>query len=217
IEAAEEALKHVRSGAIIMARFDKGFPNEKHLLYFEDYRDPDTGFPKEIPYVGKLKLYNNLVKKGLKKRWCRVYEGTKIIEWTEIDHKAQTWSKSRRVVLIRMAEASEIEELFLSEEFIWQYQTLVTNMDDSGDEIWRFYNGRASMENCIKESKNGFGSDQVSGFAHSAYTIARFRRTFFEIPAKLVTHARQWKLKLNDTFTKFPEWLKMLKRVHQLE
>src|SRR5699024_10388957 len=95
---------------------------------------------------------------------------------------------------------------------------------DSGDEIWRFYNGRASMENYIKESKNGFGSDQVSGddfyanfadlwlkmiaynihilfckevcgFAHSAYTIARFRRTFFEIPAKLVTHARQWKLK----------------------
>ena len=119
-------------------------------------------------------------------------------------------------------------------------------MKDSGDEIWRFYNYRACMENYIKEFKNGLGSDQVSGdvfyanFAdlwlkmiaynihilfckeicdstHSAYTIARFIRIFLEIPAKLVTHARQWKLKLSDPFTKFPEWLKMLKRVHQLE
>lgn len=86
IEAAEEALKHVCSTASIMARFDKGFPNEEHLLYFEDYRDPDTGFPKEILYVGKLKLYKNLVRKGLEKKWCRVYEGTKIIEWTDISN-----------------------------------------------------------------------------------------------------------------------------------
>jgi len=50
-----------------------------------------------------------------------------------------------------MAEASELEESYLSEEFIWEYQTLVTNMKDSGDEIWRFYNHRACMENYIKK------------------------------------------------------------------
>lgn len=145
-----------------------------------------------------------------------------------------------------MAEASDFEEPLLSEEFIWEYQAIVTNMTDSGDEIWRFYNHRACMENYIKESKNGFASGQVTGdhfyanfadlwlkmmaynihilfckeicvSAHSAYTIARFRRTFFEIPAKLVTHARKWKLKLCNTFCRFPDWLKMLKRVHQLE
>lgn len=246
IEAAMEALKHVRSDATVMARFDKGFPNDTHLRFFEEYRDPDTGLLQEIPYVGKYKLYSNLVKKGVENYWCRVYEGTKIIEWTEIEHQAQTWSKPRRIILIRMAESSEFDEPYLSEAFIWEYQTLVTNMEDSGDEIWRFYNHRACMENYIKESKHGFGSDQVSGdgfyanFAdlwlkmmayniyilfgkevcastHSAYTIARFRRTFFEIPARLVTHARQWKLKLSDTFTHFSQWLKMLKRVHQLE
>ncbi|MFZ3590175.1 hypothetical protein ACOI1C_13070 [Bacillus sp. DJP31] len=48
-----------------MARFDKGFPNDEHLNFFEDYRDPDTGFSREILYVGKLKLFKNLVKKGL--------------------------------------------------------------------------------------------------------------------------------------------------------
>lgn len=89
IEAATEALKHVRSDTTIMARFDKGFPNDAHLCFFEDYRDPDTDFPKEIPYVEKYKLYRNLVKKGLEKNWCRVYEGTKIIEWTEIELQAQ--------------------------------------------------------------------------------------------------------------------------------
>ena len=246
IEAAEESLKHVCSTASIMARFDKGFPNEKHLLYFEEYHDPNTGYPKEILYVGKLKLYKNLVRKGLEKAWCRVYEGTKIIEWTEITHQAQTWSKPRRVILIRTAEASDFEEPYLSEEFLWEYQALVTNMIDSGDEVWRFYNHRASMENYIKESKNGFASDQVSGDdfyanfadlwlkmiaynihilfckevcppAYSFYTIERFRRTFWRIPAVLVTHARQWKLKLSDTFTRFSSWLILLQTVHKLE
>jgi len=45
IEAAKEALKHVRMDAVIMARFDKGFPNDTHLQFFEEYRHPDTGFP----------------------------------------------------------------------------------------------------------------------------------------------------------------------------
>src|SRR5690625_2094155 len=159
IDAAIESLKQVPSDATVMARFDKGFPNDTHLRFFEEYRNPETGFPEEILYVGKLKLYRNIVKKGLKENWCRVYEGTKIVEWTETEHQAQSWSKSRRVVLIRTAEASDFDEPYLSEEFIWEYQMLVTNMDDDGDEIWRFYSHRASMENYIKESINGFGSD----------------------------------------------------------
>lgn len=107
------------------------------------YRDPDTGFPKKILFVGKLKLYKNLVRKRLEKKWYRVYEGTKIIEWTEIEYQAQTWSMTSRIILIRMAEASDFEEPYLSEDFLWEY--------------------RASMKNYIKEIKNGFASDQVSG------------------------------------------------------
>ncbi|WP_442961196.1 transposase [Pseudogracilibacillus sp. SO30301A] len=85
------------------------------------------------------------------------------MEWTEIELQAQTWSKPRCIILIRTAESSDFEEPYLSEEFLWEYQALVTNMKDSRDVIWRFYNHRASMENYIKESKNGFGADQVSG------------------------------------------------------
>src|SRR5699024_12430756 len=88
----------------------------------------------------------------------------------------------------------------------------------------------------FKESKNGFGSDQISnnGFyanyadlwlkmlayniyilfgleicqsTHKRYTIARFRRKFLMIPARLVTHARRTNLKLSNTFNHFSEWL----------
>lgn len=175
-----------------------------------------------------------------------LYEGTKIIEWMEIEHQAQTWFKPRRVVLIRTAEASDFEEPYLSEEFLLGYQSLVTNIEDAGDEIWQFYNHRACMENHIKESKTGFGSDQVSEdalyantadlrlkmmdynvyllftqeicqSAYSKFTISRFRRVFFNIPAVLTTHARRWKLKLDNTFSRFSIWMKMLQKVHQLE
>ncbi|MEI3614396.1 hypothetical protein [Pseudogracilibacillus sp. SO30301A] len=89
------------------------------------------------------------------------------------------------------------------------------------------------MENYIKESKNGFGSGdnfyanfadlwlkmiaynihilfckEVCPPAYSSYTIEKFRRVFWEVPAVLVTHARKWKLKLSSTFIRYPNWLK---------
>jgi len=35
-----------------MARFDKSFPKNTHLRFFEEYRHLDTGFSKKKPYVG---------------------------------------------------------------------------------------------------------------------------------------------------------------------
>ncbi|WP_285872049.1 hypothetical protein [Metabacillus litoralis] len=37
-------MKHVPPDVPVMSRFDKGFPNDEHLNYLEDYRDSNTGF-----------------------------------------------------------------------------------------------------------------------------------------------------------------------------
>lgn len=40
--------------------------------------------------------------------------------------------KAPACLLMRMAEAADFDEPYLSEEFLWEYQAIVTNMKDSG-------------------------------------------------------------------------------------
>ena len=47
------------------------------------------------------------------------------------------------------------------------YTFIVTNMDSTPEELIKFYCKRGSMENFIKESKNGFDFAAVSNFLKS--------------------------------------------------
>lgn len=45
----------------------------------------------------------------------------------------------------------------------YSYQVIVTNIREGApEEIWRFYNVRANVENMIKEAAMGFGADEKS-------------------------------------------------------
>jgi hypothetical protein len=130
-------------------------------------------------------------------------------------------------------------------ELGWEYEWIVTNLFWEGQDIWRFYNHRCGMENYIKEAKNGFALDAITNdefYPNTAdamlkliaimytkaskkkspddaknYTVSRMRRVFWMIPAVLVSHARQWKLKLWKGFAKQKLWITMLLRSRQLE
>lgn len=41
----------------------------------------------------------------------------------------------------------------------YTYSAVLTNMDEDPLEVWRFYNGRADVENRIKELRYDFGAD----------------------------------------------------------
>ncbi len=41
----------------------------------------------------------------------------------------------------------------------YTYSAVLTNMEDDAVEVWRFYNGRADVENRIKELRYDFGAD----------------------------------------------------------
>lgn len=63
--------------------------------------------------------------------------------------------------VIRLRENSTLRAL-ASDQLIHRYMFLVTNMDSAPEELIRFYCKRGSMENFIKESKNGFDFAAVS-------------------------------------------------------
>ena len=75
------------------------------------------------------------------------------VSYGEFMYQAGSWDYPRRVVC-------KIEKP--TGQLIHMYTFIVTNMDSSPEDLIRFYCKRGSMENFIKESKNGFDFASVS-------------------------------------------------------
>ena len=71
----------------------------------------------------------------------------------EIEYKAGSWSKSRKVAVKIEKPYGQIAPI---------YTFVVNNMDLSAKEIIKFYCNRGTMENFIKEGKQGFNFDKMS-------------------------------------------------------
>jgi hypothetical protein len=75
------------------------------------------------------------------------------VAYGEFLYQAGSWKYPRRVVC-------KVEKP--TDQFVHMFTFIVTNMDSSPEELIRFYCKRGSMENFIKESKNGFDFAAVS-------------------------------------------------------
>jgi len=96
--------------------------------------------------------------------------------FTEIQYKAKSWKKSRRILL----------HIYWPEgELFPQYAPFVTNLEEYDIETCiKFYRGRAKMERDIDESKNGFSSDHLS---QQSFTSNQVRYQIF-IMAQLIVN-----------------------------
>lgn len=109
-------------------------------------------------YAIRLKAYKTLYAKAsnITKRMefaCKnnIYD-YKVI-YGEITYKASTWDKERRVVVkIEKPEG----------QMCYNYTFVVTNMISTPKRVIMFYANRGTMENFIKEGKNGFAFDSMS-------------------------------------------------------
>ncbi len=81
----------------------------------------------------------------------------------EFKYKALGWEHPRRLVVIRekiKEGKNEKKQLKLLELQGYSFQVIVTNWEGaSPEEVWRWYNGRANVENMVKEGIMGFGLD----------------------------------------------------------
>lgn len=112
----------------------------------------------DVHYVIRLKANNVLKQKAqpfedeLWKQFDLNTTEAKVF-YTSFDYQARAWDKPRRVV-VKMEKPEG--ELFFTYTFI------VTNMGLSPKNIVKLYANRGTMENFIKEAKNGFAFDQMS-------------------------------------------------------
>lgn len=157
----------------------------------------------------------------------------------ETMYRAKKWDKPRKVVIQSVRPAGE---LFFTHSFF------VTNLTESftPEAIVRTYQKRGTMENYIKESKNGFGLDNMTSHSFQvneakmmlsllAYNFTNWLRTLVfpvgqkqmqiqtirkrlvKVASKLVKSGRSLYFKLSSSFVYQKFFWKILTRIQQLK
>ncbi len=148
----------------ILVRADSGFAAP--YLY-------DLCEEKERPYVIRLKQNPRLLK--MAEKFVQVGDET---EWSQrekyfhsIRYQAGTWKHDRRVCICSIREASEL---------IFHHEFIITNLLDAipAKQVYQTHWKRCTMDNFIKEAKNGFFFDK-SDSSHDGHRTFLWHKQFY--------------------------------------
>lgn len=178
LQFLEATLHHLGDIAVALLRADSGFFEEAILAALE---------AKRIAYIIAARFTPPLQRALYQATdWWALAPG---LELTEITYPAHTWSRARRLIVVRQSTARKDApgknlSLLAEDPDIqgWRYGAFVTTLDLPTVEVWRTYRGRADCENRIKELKADFGleafnlrdfwaTEAALGFTMLAYNL----------------------------------------------
>ena len=223
--------KRKRKGVCkVLSRMDSGYEFEEALRWHEEHG---------VGYVTKMTMRGNFWSKifcipPLEYREINTEVGK--VEVCSFQYKRKSWSKHRRVVVVRWKDEINRSQTNLFDSLAYTYAVFVTNLDWDEEDIYRFYDKRADIENHIREAKYDLSIDHISTenfHANSADLelkllalnqiilfsrnilkqdsprpfASTIRRKWLMIPAKLCGGSRQLTLKLSDWFPYRDDWI----------
>jgi hypothetical protein len=229
-EVIPKRFKRKRKGLCkVLSRLDSGYENEEIMSWNE---------ARGVGYVIKMTMRGDIwwevhsISKGMyEKRLTEVGE----IELCSFLFQRRDWSRARRVVVVRWKDDTDRAQTSLFDEWGYTYCVLVTNLHWDEEDIYRFYDKRADVENHIKEARYDFSIDHIStqGFYANAadlelrllamnqiilfannvlkqskprFFASTIRRRWLLIPAKIVREGRQLVLKLSECHPYKGQW-----------
>jgi hypothetical protein len=205
----------------VLSRMDSGYESEDVLSWKETH---GVGYVVKMTMKGGLRSKLLFTRRG---KYRKINTDAGQIEVLSLQLRRKAWSKDRRVVIIRWKEEMDRAQTNLFDALGYTYSVFVTNLDWDEEDIYRFYDKRADIENHIREGKYDFHIDHISTdhfHANAADLELRLlamnqvilftkdilkedcprpfastvRRKWLLIPAKLVGGSRQLTLKLSD-------------------
>ena len=208
----------------LFLRADSGFYSDNFLRYLEGKRW------MAMWYAVVARLYPAIQAQLAGLAYRDIGSG---VEVGEFRYQGLGWKKPRRMVVIR-EEIKEGEKKKKEPKLLelkgHTYQVIVTNIEDwAPEEVWRFYNERANVENMVKEGVMGYGLDvavshcYAANMAHFFITMLTYnlmnwlkegvlgqkkvkrmakwiRQHFFLIPGRLVKKGRKLILRLSQSY-----------------
>jgi hypothetical protein len=222
-------------------RADSGFYSFDFLSFLNQ---------RDIRYAVSVKLYGTIQAQlgGLKYRDSG--DGVEASEFEYVLRQGEKTLPVRMVVIreeIKEGQKATKKEARLFELKGYSYQVIATNIvKDSPENVWRFYNGRANIENMIKEGAMGFGLEvspshryggnaayfQIGMLAYNLLNwfkelalnqqqhktmIKWIRQHFFCIAGKLVSTGGSLILKLSQNYPWQAEYRKVEARLEALQ
>jgi hypothetical protein len=166
----DECLKMIPDGIKeIYLRADSGFYDGDFLYHLEMRR---------VLYAIVVRLYPWIQMELVGLKYRDIGGGISV---GEMRYTGIGWKKPRRMVVIREEERTQRakKQPTLFELMGYSYQVIVTNIEwMSPEEVWRFYNGRANVENMIKEGILSYSLDVNISHFYGA-NIAHFHLVMF--------------------------------------
>ena len=242
IDLLKECLSLIPKHIIqLYLRADSGFFSLEFLRFLER---------RHIKYAVVAKLYNTIQMQlgGLDYR--SIGGGIAVAEFEYCLTKDRKKLQLRMVVIreeIREDHKATKKQPRLIDLKGYSYQVIATNIrEGTPEEIWRFYNGRANVENMIKEAAMGFGMDISPSHCYAgnmayfyigmlAYNLMNWfkelvleqqkhkamlkwlRNHFFLIAGKLVRTGRMVIFKLSQNYPWQEEYRKAEARLEALQ
>jgi len=148
LELLSNLPRHLR---LRLVRADSGFCEDRWLSLLEERR---------LPYIVVAVLHHKITSL-LRKETIWQPSAVPGTDVAEMIYRGARWSRDRRIILIRhrLGTRARAGGKMLIDCPGYAYQALVTSLpsDVAPIEVWRDYNGRAGIENVIKELVYGFG------------------------------------------------------------
>jgi len=166
---AQRALKVLRKflcdGATVYLRADSGFWSKKFGAWLLD---------NSVPFVCTLPLQPKVKRTLIGTRW-RGLDGDPDIQVAIVAGPRLGLDERLRVIGIRRRVLDPKEPpqgKKIDGCAGWRYQALVTVLDWAGEDVWRFYNGRADSERVFKVARNALGMGRLIGHSLRANETA---------------------------------------------
>jgi hypothetical protein len=147
IETLAQLPAHIKIRSI---RADSGFFDQKLLAFFEE---------KQLSYIVVARMTCTLKRRAAAiKDWLSIDDNYAV---GSFDFQLPGWTTSRRFVAIRerIREGKGAVGRKLIDVPGYTFRIWVTNRNESPMDVWRDYNGRATVEQRIEELKNDVGAD----------------------------------------------------------
>ena len=217
----------------LLVRCDSGFFSGSLMDVLESR--PKTEYIIKV----KLKNFINL----MQGRTWETFDSELGLQTTEFQYRAQSWSVSRKLVVLRKITSIETEGL-LYPKINYEYFCYVTNIEDSPLQIHSLYGDRGESENWIEAVKNQMfaGSLLTQNFwtneafwllSVMAYNVSvwmrklidsktwkeepmTFRMWFIQIAGKVIESGRRTYLKMSKNNYYKERWLILEKKIDDL-
>lgn len=228
----------------LLQHYSESIPSPDILVRADSgFATPDTFESCEVHhafYVVRLKV--NAVLSRTAEKFVQIEDNhdwhEKEVHYYDVVYQAKSWGTQRRVCIKSTREANEL---------LFRHEFIVTNLSEniSAQTVYKTYQKRGTMENFIKESKNGFSFDKTdsSTFLENharmmvsllAYNVVNFMKTlclpekenqtqvgtlrmrFFKVAGKVVKTGRKLFLQLSSAHVYQESFYYLLQKIQQL-